>query len=100
MSKYSANVVFCRGVLLRSHVESAIAVLLEGEGHAGLVNSVSGHDVCDAVEFVGRLQCLSSGRHVVEELLHDDLRALVGSGRSRLSGWLAVEIIRLKETGE
>ena len=54
-----------------------LAVALEGEGDARVVDGVLGDDVGHARELVrAGPEDLAARRHVVEEVLHRDLRAL------------------------
>ena len=53
------------------------SLALKREGDAGVVDGVLGDYVSHARELVRpRLEDLAAGRHVVEEVLHRDLRAL------------------------
>ena len=71
------NVLPHGGAPLRPHRQAVLAVALEGERDARVVDGVLGDDVGHARELVrAGPEDLAPRRHVVEEVLHRDLRAL------------------------
>ena len=73
------DVVPGRGAPLRPHREAVLAGALQREGDPGVVDRVLRDDVGHAGELVRPgLENLAPGRHVVEEVLDRDLRALGG----------------------